>query len=61
MASVQDLESRVRVMEDKLDFLMKSWRIKRTSLVHPHVPVEVSLLDLYRESQQDLLSEAEKS
>jgi hypothetical protein len=53
MASTQDLESRLGVVERKLDFVMKLAQVtKRTpSIISPgdFLMEQISLLDLYRE------------
>jgi hypothetical protein len=53
MASYQDIETRLRVVEDKIDLVMKSFQITK-QYQHPLVPGKVvqetkSLLDVYRE------------
>lgn len=49
MASVQDLETRLAVCEDKLDFIMKAWKITRRSTLAPDQTYSTTLLDLYKE------------
>jgi len=53
MASYQDLETRMRVVEAKIDLVMKSFQITKR-YEHPLVPGQVieerkSLLDVYHE------------
>ena len=51
MASVQELDTKVRVLEDKVDFLLNAIRIGRASSLVGMPPVVVSMLDLYQESK----------
>lgn len=54
MASYQDIESRLRVVEDKIDFTMKAFAVQRTErsaiLGGNDRVVTKHLLDLYRET-----------
>lgn len=55
MSSTQDLDSRLRTVEDKLDFVMKEFKVQSRSVLptldalgRPQVKVEThSLLDIY--------------
>ncbi len=59
MPSYQDIETRLRVVEDKVDLLMRSIRItRREGLVDPKT-VTKTLLDIYREMKGLGMSAAE--
>lgn len=53
MASIQDIDSRVRVIEDKVDFMMKSFSFQQKSAVAGPNGQEIvaikTLLDLYHD------------
>ena len=55
MASYQDVESRVRTLESKVDFVMQQFKIKRVEGLIDQKVVEKSLLDLWREVQVGLI------
>lgn len=56
MASYQDIETRLRSVEDRLDFTMKAFavqRIEKSKIIGGgDTVVNKSLLDLYRELSQ---------
>ena len=52
MASYQDLEVRVKTLEDKIDFVMQAIRIGRPSALVGMPPIVMSLFDLYSESKR---------
>lgn len=49
MASVQDLESRMRVVEDKVDFIMRTMAMTVPSRLVGGRDQRLTLLDLYQE------------
>lgn len=52
MASYQDLEVRVKTIEDKLDFVLNAIRIGQPSKIIGAPPIVMSLFDLYIESKR---------
>ena len=51
MASYQDLEVRVKTVEEKIDFIMNSMRMAAESTIVGAPPKILSLLDLYLASK----------
>ena len=51
MASTQEMDVAIKVLEDKVDFLMKAIRIGQPSPIIGMPPRVSSLLDLYQESK----------
>lgn len=53
MPSYQDIETRLLVVEDKIDFIMKSFPIRKktpsTLMPGEFIVEDINLLDLYRE------------
>lgn len=52
MASYQDLETRVKTLEDRVEFIMQAIRIGRASPIVGAPPIVMSLFDLYMESRK---------
>lgn len=49
MASYQDIDTRLKVLEDKVDFTMKAFSVQRKSKTLPTRITVINLLDVYRE------------
>ena len=52
MASVQELDTQVRVLEDKVTFLLAAIRIQQASPLVGYPPRVLSLGDVYSESKR---------
>ena len=51
MASTQEMDTAIRVLVDKIEFVMKSIKVGQQSPIVGAPPRVVSLLDLYSESK----------
>lgn len=60
MASYQDIETRVQVLERKVDFVMKQFKLgmPNGSVINPQMVIK-SILDLYNEAQTGVIGEGE--
>ncbi len=52
MSSYQNLETRINVLEDKLDFVMTAIRLGKTSPILGGSPLVMTMKDIYTESRR---------